>query len=522
MLTDKAQDSLENSVKSSDSSTNSNGKLSQQSLSDLRIPIILCISTSFAGFIFGWDVGTIGGISNFESFKLKFGNQTNAETGEKQFSSLLIGLIIAIFNAGCAIGGLTIPKLADIKGRKFSITFSIFIYIFGLIIQSTSTLSGKWYQFFIGRIVTGLAIGSTSVLTPMFISESSPLKIRGAMIAFYQLMITAGILFGNLTNFGCKNNYANTDKEWLIPVNLGFAWSFLILIGTYFMPESAVFKINCHDDIQGAKESISKLNNIPIDSKVCEDEVNQIVLNKQLVERETKNSSSWHEFLTGEPKLGFRLLIGVLVMFFQQFSGANYFFYYGTSLFSSVGIQDSYITAIILGLVNFFSTFFGIYLVEKLGRKTCLLYGSILMFITMFIYAILGSFALVDSLGNERKSVGALMILFTCFYIFGFATTWGPVAFVVVSEIFPVRVKATSMAISTSVNWASNFLISLFTPFITNKIGFKLGFVFSGCLFLSIFFVQFFIPETKGLRIDQVDEIFRNGKLNDSEESIEE
>jgi SP family sugar:H+ symporter-like MFS transporter len=478
----------------------------------LRGPIALCIATSFAGFIFGWDVGTIGGISNFQGFKRRFGNSRNPISGEPEFNSLLIGLIIAVFNAGCAIGGLTLPKLSDIKGRKFTIFLSVWIYVLGLLVQTTSRTSGKWYQFLIGRIITGFAVGSTSVLTPMFISESAPLRIRGSMVVFYQVMITAGILLGNLANFGCKQNHANTDAEWLIPVALGFVWAFLIYVGTYFMPESAVFKINRNDDIQGAKESIAKLNNISVDSEICQREVDKLIDNKRFVEEQTNNVGEWHEFITGKPKLGFRLAIGIFVMFFQQFSGANYFFYYGTSLFSSVGIDDSYITAIILATVNFGSTFFGIYLVEKLGRKSCLLYGSALMFVSMLVYASLGSFALLNQAGEEKKSVGGLMIFVTCLYIVGFATTWGPVAFVVVSEIFPVKVKATSMAISTSINWTSNFLISLFTPFITSKIGFKLGFVFAGCLLASVFFVQICVPETKGLRIEEVDEIFRENK----------
>ncbi|CAM9018687.1 unnamed protein product [Wickerhamomyces anomalus] len=486
-----------------------------QSLWDLKTAILLCITTSFSGFIFGWDVGTIGGISNMASFSNCFA-PLDATNGTHVFSSIVVGLIISVFNAGCAIGGLTIPKICDSKGRRFGIFISILIYLVGNVIQLTSVLSGSWVQVLIGRIITGLAIGSTSVLTPMFISESSPLKNRGAMVVFYQLMITLGILLGNVVNFASKASYEGLNTEWMIPIALCFVWSFMILVGLVFMPESPVFLISIGDR-EGAIKSVAKLNNLSVNNALVLRIVADIVDTSNRIKQDI-GDVKWNEFLIGKPRLFLRLVIGMIIMFFQQFSGANYFFYYGTTLFNSVGLEDSYVTAIILAAVNFLSTFGGVYFVERFGRKFCLLVGSIGMFTCMVIYSSLGSFALLDQVsGLEKTSVGAVMILFTCVYIFFFATTWGPVSFVVVSELYPVRVRATSMSIATSINWFSNFLISLFTPFITKAIGFKYGYVFVGCLFVSALFVGFFVPETKGLNIDQIDALY--SKSDDEEEA---
>lgn len=489
-----------------------------QSLLALAIPILLCITTSFSGFIFGWDVGTIGGISNMGSFLHTFAPRRSSGEGH-EFNSMIIGLIISVFNAGCAIGGLTISKLADFKGRKFGIAISVFVYIIGTLVQITSGIHGSWVQFMLGRIITGLAVGSTSVITPMFISESAPVRIRGAMVVFYQLMITLGILLGNITNYGCRVQFAGSIAEWMTPVGLSFVWGGLILLGLWFMPESPVYLIDHQDDREGAIESIAKLNKVAKDSEFVNKQVDDIIETSRRTKEEVGDDVKWYEFLTGKPKLFKRLIIGMAIMFFQQFSGANYFFYYGTSLFNSVGIEDSYITAIILGLVNFISTFGGVYFVEKFGRKFCLLIGSLGMFTCMVIYSSLGSFNLLDSQGEEKISTGAVMIIFTCIYIFFFATTWGPVSFVVVSELYPVRVRATSMAIATSINWLSNFLISLFTPFITSVIGFKYGYVFTGCLFISGVFVAFCVPETKGLNIEQIDELYQKNIVDDEENS---
>lgn len=430
----------------------------------------------------------------------------NNFTKDGNFASMIIGLIIAVFNAGCAIGGLTLSKLADKFGRKISIYISIVIYLVGTLIQITSCSSKSWVQFMVGRIVTGLAVGSTSVLCPMFISESSPLQIRGAMVVLYQLMITLGIFCGNIANYGCKVHHEGTNTEWMIPVGLGFLWGVITIVGIFFMPESAIYLIEQKHDEAEARKSISKMNCAGLNDALVNAEVERITANYQRIQQQI-GDVKWNEFLVGKPKLFLRLVIGMMIMAFQQFSGANYFFYYGTSLFKSVGLNDSYVTAIILSVVNFVSTFGGVYFVEKLGRKACLLMGSIGMFICMTIYASLGSFAL-NSKGVENSHVGGAMIAFTCIYIFFFATTTGPVTFVVVSELYPVRVRATSMSIATSMNWISNFLISLFTPFITGAIGFKYGYVFSGCLLASAIFVWFLVPETKNLTSEEIDDLF--------------
>ncbi|CCH41703.1 Hexose transporter 2 [Wickerhamomyces ciferrii] len=507
----------------STSSTIVNDDDDNQSIWDLKKAILLCIITSFSGFIFGWDVGTIGGITNMESFKNKFGNVEN--NGVREFSSIIIGLIISIFNIGCAIGGLSLSKIGDSYGRKIGLFFSIFIYIIGLIILITSTKSGSWLQIFFGRIITGLAVGSTSVLTPMFISENAPLKIRGAMVVLYQLMITLGILMGNIVNFICKRSYQgqlNNDSEWMIPIGLCFVWSAFIVVGISAMPESPIYLINIKNDVDQARLSIAKLNNTHVDDPKVSKQVESIVLNHERTKREV-GDVQWNEFLIGKPKLLLRLVIGMVIMFCQQFSGANYFFYYGTTLFNSVGIEDSYITSIILGGVNFISTFGGIYFVERFGRKACLLVGSIGMGLCMAIYSSLGSFVLNSNANGEPNfAVGIVMILFTCVYIFFFATTWGPVSFVVVSELFPVRVRNTSMSISTSINWISNFLISLFTPYVVVKIGFKLGYVFVVSLIFSGIFVLWMVPETKGLNIEDFDELYQNGSRRRTKEGIQQ
>lgn len=159
--------------------------------------------------------------------------------------------------------------------------------------------------------------------------------------------------------------------------------------------------------------------------------------------------------------------------------------------FKGVGIKDPYITSIILSSVNFLSTILGIYYVEKWGRKTCLLYGSTNLLFYMMTYATVGTF------GRETDFSNIVLIIVTCCFIFWFAITLGPVTFVLVSELFPLRTRAISMAICTFINWMFNFLISLLTPMIVSKIDFKLGYIFAACLLALIIFSWILVPETR-------------------------
>ncbi|KAG7908944.1 hypothetical protein KL906_003175 [Ogataea polymorpha] len=463
---------------------------------------LLCSLIAFGGFVFGWDTGTISGFVNMPDFKNRFG-QINGE-GERYLSNVRTGLMISIFNIGCALGGLTLGRLADSKGRKVGIMLTMIVYIVGIVIQIASITS--WVQFFIGRIISGLAVGSVSVLCPMFISETSPKEIRGALVSSYQLMITLGIFLGYCTTYGTYHNY-DDSRQWRIPLGLCFAWALLMIFGMTFMPESPRYLIE-KDRLEDAKRSIAKVNKVEIDSEFVEHEA-AIILNSIEIERQA-GSASWGELFTGKPKIFYRLFVGVILQSLQQLSGDNYFFYYGTTIFKSVGLTDSFETSIVLGVVNFASTIGSLFVVDRFGRRFTLIGGGIGMAVCLVIFAAIGTKILYKGeFGvDPNQSVGDAMIFLSCLFIFFFATTWGPCVFVVVSETYPLRIRQKGMGIAQSANWLWGFLIAFFTPFITNAIHFAYGFVFFGCVVFSIFFVFAFVPETKGLTLEEVDQLY--------------
>lgn len=478
--------------------------LPEKSAKDYLLISFFCVLVAFGGFVFGFDTGTISGFVNMSDFKQRFG-ELNGD-GEYILSNVRTGLIVAIFNVGCAVGGIFLSKIADIYGRRIGLMFSMIIYVIGIIVQISA--STQWYQIVIGRAIAGLAVGTVSVLSPLFIGESAPKTLRGTLVCCFQLCITLGIFLGYCTTYGTKT-YTDS-RQWRIPLGLCFAWAIMLVVGMVSMPESPRYLVD-KNKIEEAKKSIGRSNKISPEDPAVYTEVQLIQAG---IERERlAGSASWTELVTGKPRIFRRVVMGIMMQSLQQLTGDNYFFYYGTTIFQAVGLTDSFQTSIILGIVNFASTFVGIFTIERFGRRLCLLTGSVCMFICFIIYSVLGVTSLyIDGYdGPTAVPTGDAMIFITCLYIFFFASTWAGGVYCIISETYPLRIRSKAMSVATAANWIWGFLISFFTPFITSAIHFYYGFVFSGCLLFSFFYVYFFVVETKGLTLEEVDELYAQG-----------
>lgn len=208
------------------------------------------------------------------------------------------------------------------------------------------------------------------------------------------------------------------------------------------------------------------------------------------------------------PRMAYRIALGMGLQMFQQLTGANYFFYYGTVIFQATGINDSFVTQIILNGINFGTTFYGLYIVEHYGRRRSLIFGSMWMFICFMIFASTGHFALDREHPANSPHAGIAMICFACFFIFGFATTWGPMIWTICGELYPSRYRAKAMALSTASNWFWNFMLAFFTPFITGDIDFRYGYVFAGCNVIGGLLIYFFVVEGQGRTLEEIDTMY--------------
>lgn len=391
--------------------------------------------------------------------------------------------------------------MADKFGRKYSICFWNIIFCVGVIVQIATT--NKWYQVAIGRWVAGLGVGGLSVLTPMYQSETAPRYVRGALVSCYQLFITLGIFTAYCINFGTYND--QSARAWRLPMAIGFIWPVIMGVGMLTLRESPRWAYR-KGKIEDARKTIALSYGVAEDHPEVDREINEIK-SKLEAERAGGGKHPWYEIFTG-PRMAYRTLLGITLQALQQLTGANFFFYYGTTIFSSVGLPNSYVTSIILGAVNFGTTFPGLYIVEKFGRRPSLIYGGLWMFVCFLVFASLGHFALDPVNPQDTPGIGYAMIVFACFFIAGFAMTWGPIVWAVVGEIYPSRYRAKCMALATASNWVWNFLISFFTPYITGAIDYRYGYVFAACCFAGALVVFFFVCESHGRTLEEIDTMY--------------
>ncbi|CDM38104.1 hypothetical protein DTO013E5_8784 [Penicillium roqueforti] len=461
--------------------------------------LVMALFVSMGGLLFGYDTGQISGFQEMSNYLERYG-ELGAD-GSYKFSTVRSGLIVALLSIGTMIGALVGAPVADKLGRKWSITLWCMILNVGLIVQITSP-DGHWYQMVVGRWVTGLGVGGCSLLVPMYQGESAPRHIRGAMISCYQLFVTLGIFLAYCINLGTHT--LDGTAQWRITLGITFVFALILGGGMIFFPESPRYEFR-HGKAESAQSTLAKLYGIPENHVRILEEMNEI---REQFEAESEGQK-WDEFLTA-PRMFYRIVLGMVLQSLQQLSGANYFFYYGTTIFEGAGLSDSFVTQCILGAVNFGTTFGGLYVVENFGRRKSLIYGAIWMFIMFMIFSSIGHFVLDVETPTNTPNAGKGMIVVACLFIAAYAMTWGPMVWAIVAELFPSKYRAKGMALATATNWLWNFLISFFTTFITKDIDFAYGYVFAGCLFVAIGVVYFFVIEGKGRTLEELDWMYVN------------
>ncbi|KAJ4360160.1 hexose transporter hxt5 [Didymosphaeria variabile] len=463
---------------------------------------------SMGGAVFGYDTGQISGFLAMPDFLRRFGQRhMNGETPEYYFSNVRSGLIVGLLSIGTLFGALAGAPIADWIGRKPSIIFWCMIFSVGIIVQISAT--DKWYQVMLGRLVAGLGVGALSLLVPMYQAETAPRHIRGALISTYQLMITFGIFLAAVFNFAAEKHQSNKAASWQITLGLSFVFPAILAGGILFFSETPRFLFR-HGKEEEAKQTMCKVYGVGENHYGVHLELEEI---RMKLAEETNRGTAIQEWfrMWKAPKMAYRLAIGMGLQMFQQLTGANYFFYYGTVIFRGTGINNSFVTQMILNGINFGVTFYGLYIVEHYGRRKSLIAGSVWMFICFMIFASVGHFVLDRNTPENTPHASVAMIVFACFFIFGFATTWGPMIWTICGELYPSRYRAKAMALSTASNWLWNFLLAFFTPFITDAIDFRYGYVFAGCNILAGFGIYFFVIEGQGRTLEEIDTMYLLG-----------
>lgn len=353
------------------------------------------------------------------------------------------------------------------------------------------------------RLIAGLGVGIISVLVPLYQSEMAPKWIRGTLVCAYQLAITTGLLLAAIVNYLTMN--IGSSRAFRIPLALQFIWAGILLIGLVLLPETPRYLIKRGKHSEAAS-SLSRLRRLDITHPALIEELAEIEANHAY--ELSLGPSTYHDVFMGSPHLGRRIVTGCGLQMLQQLSGCNFIFYYGTTFFTGVGITSAFEIQLITNAVNMVSTIPGMVLVESLGRRRLLMYGAAGMAVCQFIVAAVGSTSMDQPIGHR------VVVVFVCFYLFFFAASWGPVAWVVTSEIYPLKVRAKSMSISTASNWLLNFAIAYGTPYLVNgghgnaNLNAKVFYIWAVFCCLSMVFVWGMVYETSKISLEQIDEMY--------------
>ncbi|EIW73633.1 hypothetical protein TREMEDRAFT_71013 [Tremella mesenterica DSM 1558] len=460
--------------------------------------VALAILASMGGFIFGYDTGQISDILLIPDFLQRFGQQ--GPDGTYAFSNVREGLIVGMLSIGTLIGGLAGSYISNWTGRRRAMSAFCVIFSVGVLIQITAFSS--WVQIMMGRFIAGWGVGALSSAVPVFVSETGPKEIRGSLVAFYQLQITFGILTAYCFSIAARPIKSH-GGAWRTVIGLGWIWALILGIGILFMPESPRWLIQ-RGMYNDARKSLARVRGVAADSNHVQYAFNEIATD--IKKDEASGKGTWLECFVGKrgiPKLAYRTYLLMMLQALQQLTGANAFFYFGSSIFISVGLQDSFVTQIILGAVNFICTFLGIYVMERFGRRWPLIVGALWQSAWLFAFAAVGV-----TQDTNTKATGSFLIAAACMFILGYASTWAPGIWILTGETFPTRTRQKQAGLAVASNWTWNFLLAFFTPFIVSSINLAYGFIFAGCNLFGALFVYLFLYESSGLSLEHVNVMY--------------
>ncbi|KJZ70832.1 hypothetical protein HIM_09791 [Hirsutella minnesotensis 3608] len=470
--------------------------------------IVIGFFVAFGGVLFGYDTGTISGILAMPYWQNLFSTGYRNPTGHLDITTGQESGIVSILSAGTFFGALFSPLLGDYIGRRPALLISTWVFNLGVILQTAAT---SIPLFLAGRFFAGLGVGLISALIPLYQSETAPKWIRGAIVGAYQLAITIGLLLAAVVNNATANR--NDTGCYRIPVAVQFAWSIVLFVGVLVLPETPRFLVRSGKTEKAAR-ALGTIRRLPPDHPAIQQELAEIRAHN---EHEASLGSASYLDLFKPPMLK-RQFTGMALQALQQLSGINFIFYYGTKYFQNSGVSSGFVIQMITSAINVGSTIPGLYATDKWGRRPLLLWGAVGMCISQFIVAMCGTLSsgqhadgvvYVTNISGQKAAVS-----FSCIYIFFFASTWGPLAWVVTGEIFPLKTRAKSLSITTATNWLVNWAIAYSTPYLVNfgpgyaNLQSKIFFVWFGACFLCIAFVYFFIYETKGLSLEEVDLLY--------------
>jgi len=438
----------------------------------LKITII----GALGGLLFGYDTAVISGAIGF--LETKFSLDVN----QKGFA-----VSSAIF--GCVLGVAIAGYIADKIGRKKTLLITAFLFAVSAI---GSAIADSYTFFVVARIIGGVGVGAASMLSPLYISEIAPADKRGTLVSLYQLAIVLGInivFFFNYKVAQFSTEAWNIETGWRYMVGSEVIPALLFFIALFFVPESPrwLSKEGRND------EALSVLSRINSEEKA-------IKVHQEIKSALGQEKGTLKELF--EPGLRMAMIIGVFLALFSQITGINAIMYYAPEILKKAGfgVDSALMQTVIIGFVNTIFTFVAIKYIDKLGRRTLLLWGVSGMVLCLFSIGLLYQLNLTS---------GPWLLVLILGFVGCFATSLGPIPWVLISEIFPTKTRGTAMSLAIMVLWVGVVLISQFTPVLLDTGETMTFWIFMANAIILLIFTYKLIPETKGKTLEEIEQSWK-------------
>ncbi|ETW76257.1 MFS sugar transporter [Heterobasidion irregulare TC 32-1] len=468
-------------------------------------PYVVGSFACIGGGLFGLDISSMSGVLNNDAYLKTFSSPgPNAQ-----------GAIVAAMPAGSFVGALAVSALADKFGRKKTVILSGIIWVIGAILQCASINRG---MLVVGRIISGISVGLASAVVPVYQSEITAPHIRGRLVAMQQWSITWGILIQYFIQFGCS--YINGVASFRIPWGLQMIPAIILSTGMLAFPESPRWLVD-HNREDEALQILADLhgggdpNNALVQLEFEE-------IKQQVYFERTEGAKSYLDLF--KPGIFRRVGLGASLQMWSQLSGMNIMMYYIVYVFQGAGLtgrRGNLIADSVQYVLNVAFTVPAILYIDRWGRRPMLLAGTLFMgFWLMLVGGLQGRYGHWGTVGTDRVWVidghdGVTKGIIVCSYFFvcSFAITMGPVSWTYPAEIFPMRVRAKAVSLSTAANWLFNFALAWAVPPGLSSIAYKTYFIFGTFNFSAFIHILFCFPETAGRTLEEIEAVFEQGHI---------
>ncbi len=430
---------------------------------------VICLVAAIGGLLFGFDTAVISGTIGF--FKAEF-----------NLSSVMVGWTASSALVGCMLGAILAGLLSDRFGRKKVLILAAILFTASSI---GCGLSRTVTELILARIVGGMGIGIASMLSPLYIAEISPPRVRGRLVSLQQFAIISGILGAYFTNTLVLHTALNDAAKWRWMFALGAFPAGIFFLLLLAVPESPRW-LTKQGLVDRARQILARV------AGSAQADVEMAEIQTAIAH---EGASVMELF---RPGLRLALLVGVALAIFQQITGINAILYYAPEIFKQAGsgAASAFNDTIWIGVVNLLFTILAIGVIDRLGRKPLLIMGTIGMGLSLVLVGL--------AFHYKVSGFGLLVVILA--YVAAFAASQGPVVWVVISEIFPTRIRGRAMSIATVCLWAACYLVSQTFPMLVETVGSAATFWgYAVMCLVTVIFVWRFVPETKGKSLEQIE-----------------